>query len=63
MVEELDATEPRVIIVESYANHEAMEAHQNSAHFQDLFAKFEEEEVMVKPPQQIVGKAIAGFVR
>ncbi|KAF2231987.1 hypothetical protein EV356DRAFT_534989 [Viridothelium virens] len=63
MVEEVDATEPRFIMVESYKDQASMEAHSASSNLKTLFATFEEEKVFMSAPQQYVGKKVAGFTR
>ncbi|KAL9089786.1 MAG: hypothetical protein Q9165_005580 [Trypethelium subeluteriae] len=63
MVEEVDATEPRLIMVESYKDRASMDAHTESPYFKTLFATFEGEDVFVSAPQQYVGKVVAGFAR
>ena len=63
MVEELDTSEPQLVMVESYANMEAVKAHGESSRFKELFAKFEEEKLLTAPPLQVLGKAVAGFIR
>lgn len=63
MIEELEAEEPQLVMVESYADSAAKDAHMVTPHFKALFAQFEEENLFAKPPQQILGKKVTGFTR